>query len=99
MLADSTSQKRRHGFSMSSLLLCSTNLVAADRPSPATPVTKDRPSLAIGLVPVYPGLQFLALNKWHVDGAKLRECRQSPVAGDRPLRVIDAGNWLGRVIK
>ena len=37
---------------MSSLLLCSTNPVAADRPSPAKPVTKDRPSLAIGLIPV-----------------------------------------------
>ena len=52
MLKDSTSQKSRQGLSMSSLLLCSTNPVAAVRQSPATPVTEDRPSLAIGLITV-----------------------------------------------
>ena len=96
---NSTSQKSRQGFSMSSLLLCLTNHVAADHPSPATPVTKDRPSMAIGLIPVYPRLQSLALNKRHIDGAKLRQCRQSPATGVRPWRVIGACNWHGRVTK
>ena len=51
LFCDSTSQKTQQGFSVSSDLLCLTNPVAADRPSPATPVTKDRPLIAIGLIP------------------------------------------------
>ena len=57
-------------FSMSSLLLCLTNPIHADLLSSATPVTKDRLSLAIGLIPVLPHLQSFALNKRHVDVAK-----------------------------
>ena len=76
------------------------NPVAADRPSPATPVTKDLPSLASGLfIPVLPHLQSLVLNKWHVDETKLTECWQSPVTSDWPSRVIDACNWHGGVIE
>ena len=47
---DATSEKSRQGFSMSSHLLCITNPVAADHSSPATPVTKHRPSMAVGLI-------------------------------------------------
>ena len=82
---------------MLSLQLCLTKPVAADRRRGR------RLSLRIAVAGnwsyhVSLHLQSLALNKRHVDLAKLIECRQSPVTGDRPLRVIDACNRHDRVI-